>query len=60
MLSNIEAFKTSIQQATDNVKELVRIGINIARTFEQTPIYRAKTAGHDIHSSATIPEAREE
>jgi hypothetical protein len=60
MLPNIEAFKTSIQQAMDNVKELLRIGINIARTFEQTPRYRAKTAGHDIHSSATIPEAREE
>jgi hypothetical protein len=60
MLANIEAFKTSMQQAKDNVKELSRIGVNIARTFEQTSRYRSKTAGHDIHSSATIDEVREE
>jgi hypothetical protein len=60
MLANIEAFKTSIQQAKANVKELSRIGVNIARTFEQTSRYRSKTAGNDIHSSATIDEVREE
>jgi len=60
MLANIEAFKTSMQQAKDNVKELSRIGVDIARTFEQTSRYRSKTAGHDIHSSATIDEVREE
>ena len=32
----MDAFKTSIQQAKDNVKELSRIGVNNARTFEQT------------------------
>jgi len=36
MLSNIEAFKTSMQQAKDNAKELSRIGVNAARSFEQT------------------------
>jgi hypothetical protein len=60
MLANIEAFKTSIQQAKANVKELSRIGVNIARTFEQTSRYRSKTAGNDFHSSATIDEVREE
>ncbi len=32
----MEAFKTSIQQDKDNTKELSRIGINIAKAFEQT------------------------
>jgi hypothetical protein len=30
------AFKTFIQQAKDNTKEVSRIGVNIAKTFEQT------------------------
>src|SRR6185437_13251894 len=60
MFASMDAFKTSMQQAKDNVKELSRIGVNIARTFEQTSRYRSKTAGHDIHSSATIDEVREE
>jgi len=32
---NMEAFKTSMQQAKDNVNDLSRIGVNAARTFEQ-------------------------
>jgi hypothetical protein len=36
IFGNMEAFKTSIQQAKDNTKELSRIGVNIAKTFEQT------------------------
>jgi hypothetical protein len=36
MFANMEAFKTSIQNTRDNVKEFSRIGVNSARTFEQT------------------------
>jgi hypothetical protein len=36
MFANMDAFKTSIQQAKDNAKELSRVGINAARSFEQT------------------------
>jgi hypothetical protein len=36
MLANIEAFKTSMRQAKDNVKELSGIGVNAAKSMEQT------------------------
>jgi phage-related protein len=36
IFANMEAFKTSIQQAKDNTKQLSRIGVNTAKTFEQT------------------------
>jgi hypothetical protein len=36
MFANMEAFKNSMQQAKDNARELSRIGVNNARTFEQT------------------------
>ena len=35
VFGNVEAFKTSLQQARDNAKELSRIGVNAAKTFEQ-------------------------
>jgi catalase (peroxidase I) len=35
VFANMEAFKTSIQNARDNVKEFSRIGVNNAKTFEQ-------------------------
>ena len=35
MFANLEAFKTSVQTARDNVKEISRIGVNSAKTFEQ-------------------------
>ncbi|HYX56978.1 MAG TPA: hypothetical protein VE818_12545 [Nitrososphaeraceae archaeon] len=35
IFANMEAFKTSIQQAKDNTNELSRIGVNAAKTFEQ-------------------------
>jgi hypothetical protein len=31
----LEAFKTSVQTARDNVKEISRIGVNSAKTLEQ-------------------------
>src|SRR5215212_695141 len=36
VFSNLDAFKTSIQNTRDNVKEVSRIGVNAARTYEQT------------------------
>jgi catalase (peroxidase I) len=35
MFANLEAFKTSVQTARDNVKEISRIGVSSAKTFEQ-------------------------
>jgi hypothetical protein len=36
VFSNLDAFRTSIQNTRDNVKEVSRIGVNTAKTFEQT------------------------
>jgi hypothetical protein len=36
VFSNLDAFKTSIQNTRDNLKEFSRIGVNAARAFEQT------------------------
>jgi hypothetical protein len=36
VFSNMEAFRTTIQQTRDNTKELSRISINTARSLEQT------------------------
>jgi ElaB/YqjD/DUF883 family membrane-anchored ribosome-binding protein len=35
MFANMEAFKTSIQNARDNAREFSRIGVNSTKTFEQ-------------------------
>ena len=35
MFANLDAFKTSVQTARDNVKEFSRIGVNSAKTFEE-------------------------
>ena len=34
MFVNMDVFKTSMQQVKDNAKELSRIGVNAARSFE--------------------------
>lgn len=36
MFANLEAFKTSVQTARDNVKEFSRIGVNTAKAWEHT------------------------
>jgi hypothetical protein len=36
VFSNLDAFKAAIQNTRDNLKEFSRIGVNAARTFEQT------------------------
>jgi hypothetical protein len=48
MFANLEAFKTSVQTARDNVKEFSRIGVNSAKTFEQ--VARETTA----NATATV------
>src|ERR671931_860157 len=35
LFANLEAFKRSVQNARDNVKEISRIGVNSAKTIEQ-------------------------
>ena len=36
VFSNLDAFKTCVQNTRDNLKEASRIGVNAAKTFEQT------------------------
>jgi hypothetical protein len=43
VFANLEAFKTSVQTARDNVKEFSRIGVNSARTLEQASRDTTKT-----------------
>ena len=53
MFANLEAFKTSVQNARDNVKEFSRIGVNAAKTFEQTSRdTTARASGHDTSSAS--------
>ena len=59
IFANLEAFKTSVQNARDNAKEFSRVGVNAARTLEQTSRDTARIAGHD-NSSARIHVEREE
>ncbi len=48
IFANLEAFKTSIQNARDNVKEFSRIGVNSTKTFEQ--VSRDTTAATTTYS----------
>lgn len=57
IFGNMEAFKTSIQQAKDNTKELSRIGVNTAKTFEQTSRDTARQTGTTRVSVETQEEA---
>jgi hypothetical protein len=43
VFANMEAFKTTMKQARDNAKELSRIDVNAARSFEQTSKDEAAT-----------------
>ena len=62
IFANLDAFKTSIQQAKDNVKELSRIGVNNARTFEQTSRDTTATPriGSENSSTARVYVEREQ
>ena len=48
IFANLEAFKTCVQNARDNVKELTRIGVNSARTVEQTARDTVSVVGHAL------------
>jgi hypothetical protein len=62
IFANMDAFKTSIQQAKDNAKELSRIGVNSARTFEQTSRDTTATPriGSENASTARVYVEREQ
>jgi hypothetical protein len=43
MFANLDAFKRSVQNARDNVKEFSRVGVNSAKTFEEVSRETAAT-----------------
>jgi hypothetical protein len=49
-IANMEAFKTSMQQARDNVKEISRLAVSNAKTFEQI------VAGEYVKSSNQLKQ----
>jgi hypothetical protein len=63
IFANMDAFKTSLQQAKDNTKELSRIGVNTAKLFEQTSrdsiTRRGGSTGYDTTTSRVSVETEE-
>jgi hypothetical protein len=53
MFANMDVFKTLMQQAKDNAKELSRIGINSAKTFEQRSRDVTRIGGGDNTSNTS-------
>ena len=53
VFSNLDAFKTSIQNTKDNLKEFSRIGVNAARIFEKLQGIQQKT--NSVIVMAKIP-----
>jgi vacuolar-type H+-ATPase subunit H len=52
IFANLEGFKTSVQNTRDNAKEFSRIGVNAAKTLEQTSRDTSRVvAGQDTYSS---------
>ena len=45
IFANMEAFKTSLQQVKESAKDISRIGVNTAKTFEQTSHENARVTG---------------
>ena len=45
IFANMEAFKTSLQQVKESAKDFSRIGVNTAKTFEQTSNENARLSG---------------
>ena len=45
IFANMEAFKTSLQQAKESAKDFSRIGVNTAKTFEQTSNENVRLSG---------------
>ena len=42
MFANMETFRTSLQQVKDNLRDLSKIGVNAAKTFERTSAETAR------------------
>ena len=63
IFANMEVFKTSIQRAKDNTKELSRMGVNTAKTFEQTTrdsiTRQGGSGGYDTTTSRVSVETEE-
>jgi hypothetical protein len=45
IFANMEAFKTSLQQVKESAKDFSRIGVNTAKTFEQTSNENVRLSG---------------
>ena len=45
IFANMEAFKTSLQHVKESAKDFSRVGVNTAKTFEQTSIENARQSG---------------
>ena len=45
IFANMEVFKTSLQQVKESAKDFSRIGVNTAKTFEQTSHENARVTG---------------
>jgi len=58
LFANMDAFRILIQRARDNARELSRIGVNAAKTFEQTS--RDTTRQGNAGGSTRISFEREE
>ncbi len=58
IFANMEAFKTSMQHAKENAKELSRIGVNAAKTFEQTT-RDADRSGNTVSGYSVETEGRQ-
>jgi hypothetical protein len=58
IFANMEAFKTSMQHAKENAKEFSRIGVNAARTFEQTT-RDADRSGNTVSGYSVETEGRQ-
>jgi hypothetical protein len=53
VFSNLDAFKRCIQNTRDNLKEVSRIGVNTAKTYEQTSRDTARDVEQNMDTSTT-------
>jgi hypothetical protein len=58
IFANMDAFKTSMQHAKENAKEFSRIGVNAAKTFEQTT-RDAERSGNTVSGYSVETEGRQ-
>jgi len=56
MFASMDVFKASMQHSKDNAKELSRIGVNSARTFERTSRGNAARLDSDNNSNKVYQE----